>query len=437
MKTNLTKFTFSLIFLLATTSLMAQMDNLANMSAKWVGANARNASLDGGDIVNYNPAGLVLIKDGIYASMNNQTLFRKPQHSFNMGAGEQTYKQDGPDYFLPSLYIAFKHHKWAVSSGIYITGGGASADYPDGSVNTALLGATYLPLINMMAGGNYYGSYSSQYIKASSYYLAVPLSFSYAITEKLGVSLGGRYLVAKNHTKAGLTFVGISSAIPDYPIAIDYENNATGFGGILGVDFAVNEKLNISAHYETKVKLKFEVENNKSSISGLAANGTKSDRDLPAVLYTGLSYKITEKFTTAIDFNYYFQKSADWDSITNTYTGEVKSASEAAGNCYAVALGLYYQLCPKLQLTAGCKYIHFNYDDIELYYTKLGAYEAVKYDNFNIGLGAAYNLTDNIQANLGLGRTFWKDKTINYAGALPVDIKNKAYVIALGIDLKF
>ena len=39
----------------------AQMDNLANMSAKWIRANARNAALDGADIVNYNPAGCVHI----------------------------------------------------------------------------------------------------------------------------------------------------------------------------------------------------------------------------------------------------------------------------------------------------------------------------------------------------------------------------------------
>jgi long-chain fatty acid transport protein len=434
-----TKFTKALIVLtLSTTSigLKAQMDNLANMSAKWVGVNARNASLEGGDIVNYNPAGLSLTNDGIYVSLNNQSLFRKPEHSFNLGAREQNYKQDGADYFLPSLYLAYKHQKWAVSSGIYITGGGASADYPDGSVNTALLGASYLPVVNAAAGGSYYGSYSNQSIKASSYYLAIPLNLSYAITEKLGVSLGGRYLIAKNHTKAELTFVGVASVIPNYPINLDYENNATGFGGVVGVDYKVNDKLNLSVHYETKVKLEFEAENNKGSVK-LVKDGTKSDRDLPAVLYSGISYKVTDKFTAAVDFNYYFQKNADWDSITNPYTGSVKSASKAAGDCYAGALGLYYQILPKLQLTAGCKYIHFNYDDIDLYYTKMGAYEAVKYDNFNVGIGAAYNITDNIQANLGLGRTFWKDKTVNYAGVLPVDIKNKAYVLALGIDLKF
>lgn len=102
----------------------AQMDNLANMSAKWIRANARNAALDGADIVNYNPAGLVKLNNGMYFSLNNQTLFRKPQHSFDLGLGEgkQSFEQDGADLFLPSFYAAFKKDKWAVSSGIYVTG---------------------------------------------------------------------------------------------------------------------------------------------------------------------------------------------------------------------------------------------------------------------------------------------------------------------------
>lgn len=44
------------------------MDNLANMSAKWIRSNARNAATDGADIVNYNPAGLVKMNDGVHLS---------------------------------------------------------------------------------------------------------------------------------------------------------------------------------------------------------------------------------------------------------------------------------------------------------------------------------------------------------------------------------
>ncbi len=415
-----------LVVILIPFGVNAQMDNLANMSAKWIRANARNAALDGADIVNYNPAGLVKMSDGIHISLNNQTLFRKPQHTFNVGFGEQTFKQDGADPFLPALYAAYKKDKWAVSSGVYITGGGASADYPDGSINITLMGVSQFSTPG-------YNSLKDQSLKASSYYIAIPANFSYAVNDKISFSLGGRYIIAKNHTKAGLTLVDNIYGLQDYPISVDYEKNAKGFGGIVGFNYKPNEKLNLAIHYETKVKLEFEADNNKGTIA-LEPDGKKSDRDLPAVLYTGASYKFTDKFTAAIDFNYYFQKNADWDTLS---TGS--KAAKAAGNCYHVALGTYYQILPKLQLSAGCKYIHFDYSNQELYYTQMGVYESVKYDNFNIGLGAGYNVTENIQIDLGVGRTFWKDKTIKYGSSagVPVDIKNSSYVLAFGLDLKF
>lgn len=411
----------------------AQMDNLANMSAKWVRANARNAATDGADIVNYNPAGLTKLNDGIYVSLNNQTLFRKPQHSFNLGAGEQSFEQDGIDPLLPSLYAAFKRNNWAVSSGMYVTGGGASADYPNGSVNTTLLGYSTLATVNTLYHTQY-TAVKDQSIKASSYYLAIPANFTYALTENLSLSVGGRYIIANNSTKAGITLAESLVGAPDSPISIDYKNKARGFGGIVGLNMSVNDKLNVSIHYETKVKLEFEIEDNKGTEKTLFPDGKKSNRDLPAALYTGAMYRFTDKITAAMDFNYYFQQNADWGTFENG-----KEVSKTAGDCYHVALGLYYQALPKLQLSAGCKYIHFDYSDQELYYTQMGTYEAVKYDNLNVGIGAGYAVTDNIQIDLALGRTFWNDKTIKYGSntKLTVDISNKAYVMALGLDFKF
>ena len=327
----------------------AQMDNLANMSAKWIRMNARNAALEGADIVNYNPAGLVKLTDGIHISINNQTLFRQPQHSFTLNPliGEQTCKQDGADPFLPSFYLAYKRSKWAVSSGIYVTGGGASADYPSGSVNTNLMGYNFMTQTNTVYGTGY-TMLKDQSLKASSYYLAIPINLSYSLTDKLSLSVGGRYIIANNHTKAGMTFSGSTVSAPDSPISIDYKNEAKGFGGIVGVNYSISQKLNVAVHYETKVKLEFEARDNKGSVKTLVADGTKSNRDLPAVLYTGISYKVSKKLSAAIDFNYYFQKNADWGKTTNPSTGEKLETSELAGNCYHVAIGFDYQLLPKL-----------------------------------------------------------------------------------------
>lgn len=430
MKRLITRFTLLFVLIYPFVA-NAQMDNLANMSAKWIRLNTRNAAFDGADIVNYNPAGLVKLNDGLHFSLNNQSLFRSPGHTYKLSpymANDRGVKQDGADAFLPSFYAAYKKGKLAFSTGAYITGGGASANFPDGSINTNMMGYQFLASLAPMG----YSSFDNQKLDASSYYLAIPLNISYAITDKFSASIGGRYIIANNHTKASMIFHGVS---PDHLMSVDYKNEARGFGGIIGLNYSFSEKLNIAVHYETKVKLEFEAKDNKGTVTTVAPDGKKSDRDLPAVLYTGILYKLTDKFAAAFDFNYYFQSKANWGE-----TSGGKDISNEAGDCYHIALGLSYQIIPKLQLSTGCKYIHFGYSDQELYYTQLGAYEAVKYDNFNIGIGAGYKVTDKIQIDLGIGRTIWKDKSIkaiSWPTNPEVNITNKAYVIALGVDVSF
>lgn len=426
-------FIIALLALAITAS--AQMDNLSNMSAKWIRSNVRNASLDGGaDMVNYNPAGLAMVDDGIYLSISNQMLFRHPQHTFNLGAGATTYEQDGMDPLLPMAYAAWKKNNLAISSGVYISGGGAAVNYPTGSINTTLVG---LGMIRALAETAGYTSLKDQSLEASSFYITVPLTFSYAINKNFAVSLGGRYLMGKNKTLAGLTLTG-SEVAPDNPLTIDYKSSAAGFGGVIGVDFKPSEKMNIAIHYETQVKMEFEAKDNAGNFE-LEEDGDKTRRDLPAALNAGLTYNITDKLTGGFDFNYYFQKNADWDTITHPMTGVESLTSEVAGDCYKMALGFTYLASEKLELSLGSSYTFYNYDNIDLYYTKMGPFEVLKYDNFNLGLGGGYNITKNIQFDLGIMRTFWKDQTIKAlnAGGVGVDVKSSAYVVALGLDFRF
>lgn len=422
-----------LAFIAISMSVSAQMDNLSNMSAKWIRSNVRNASLDGGaDMVNYNPAGLPMLDDGIYVSVSNQFLFRHPQHSFNFGAGEITCEQDGMDPLLPMLYGAWKKDNMAISTGVYISGGGAAVNYPDGSVNTYLVGYQMLPLLNYAYG---YTSFKDQSLNASSFYITVPLNFSYKLNDKLALSVGGRYLMGKNKTEAGMTFTG--SEAPDYLMTIDYKASASGIGGVFGIDYKPCEKMNVAIHYETKVKLEFEASDNKGTFK-LEEDGDKSRRDLPGALNAGISYDITEKLIAGVDFNYYFQKNANWDTIMDPRDGQLVEASQAAGDCIKVGLGARYLVNEKLEVSIGGSYTDYAYDDIELYYTKMGPYEVIKYSNVNASIGVGYNITKNIQADLGLMRTFWKDDQINSLnGGIPVSVQSSAYVLAVGLDFRF
>ena len=431
-----TLFAVISVCLLTTAASFAQMDNLSNMSAKWVCSNTRNAATDEADIVNYNPAGLVRLSDGFHINLSNQTMIRKPEHSFSFNGADYSFGQKGTDAFLPMLYAAYKKDNWSLASGVYISGGGATANYPDGSFNTTVLGSSYLGA----ATPGMYQSITDQYLKASSYYLTVPLIFSYAINEKLSVAAGGRFIRGINKTEAGITLgnSAYGTSVPDFTATVNYKENATGFGGVAGIFYQPTNKLSLGIHYETRVNLDFETTDNTGTIA-LAPDGTKKRRDLPAVLCTGASYRITDKLTAAADFNYYFQKGAEWDSITSPRDGKKYSASSTAGNCYTAGLGFTYDVTPDFQVDLGTKYTAFMYNDQKLYYTKMGLYEVVKYNNLNVGLGCSYKISERFRVDLGAGRTFWKDKTVNsilaYPAEIPVKITDKGYVIAVGLDI--
>lgn len=427
-----------------------QMDNLANMSAEWMRMNNRNAAIDAADIVNYNPAGLIFLKPGLHLNISNQTLMRHPQHTYNLGLGdgEKTFEQDGIDPILPMFYAAYTKSQWAVYSGVYISGGGASVNYPDGSISTDIITKQILfttPAPAPFPAGTLLNDVypdNEQSLEASSYYLTIPLGFAYKINDMFSFSVGGRYIRGINKTKAELKLLNSTLGAPDQSIKIDYNANANGFGFVLGMNVAFNEKLNFAAHYESKVKLDFE-NDVKEDGTGMFTDGKKNRRDLPAVINTGISYKITDKLRTEINYNYYFQKNADWGKTFDEET------SELAGDCYTAGIAFAYDLNEKLQLSCGTTYTHFGYandSDKEKYYSNLGWYEALKNSNLNIGLGGAYKIIDNLNLNFGLGMTFWKDydiKSVNaemlQAAGVPITDTNvkcedRGYTISIGIN---
>lgn len=425
----------------------AQMDNLTNMSAEWMRTSNRNAALDATDIVVYNPAGLVKMSDGLHINLSNQTLIRQPQHTFDLGfgKGEQTFKQDKIDPVLPNLYLAYKKNNWAIHGGIYIPGGGATANYPDGSLTTELISTSIL-LKSQMQGADY-SNVSNQSLKASSYYIAFALGGSYAINDVFSVSFGGRYLTCNNTTKAGMTLTG-SQILDDESFKVETEDNAGGFGGVIGLNIQPFEKLNIGIKYETAVNLDFKTDVKKDDL-GMFIDGAKSRRDLPSNFNIGFAYKVTDKFTAELDYGYYFQRMADWGRTKDTALFPTsKKWSEMAGDCYIVGLAFIYNPSPKLTLSAGTAFTKFMYDDKEGYYTSLGSFEVLKNDNWNFSIGGAYEIFKGINLNLALGYCLWKDyeikslqvESLKYATQNPytnttVKTQDNATFIAVGFDI--
>lgn len=410
----------------------AQIDNLNNLSAEWIRSGARNASVDGTDIMVYNPGGVALLKPGFHIDLGNQSLFRRPSHEYDLGFGKTKFMQEGNDLLVPNLFLSYNKSKWALFGAVYIAGGGATANYPKGSITTDLISLGTLDA--------YMGAYSSaknQYLKASSYYLATAIGGAYNVNDKFSFGLFIRNIVAKNKTEAGFTLSGSPIQYPDLPVLLKTEDKASGLGVVAGVDVKPFAKLNITLRYESKVTLDFKTKVQNDDLS-LAVDGEKNRRDLPAVAGLGIGYAVNNKFKILYDFNYYFQTQADWGTI-ETATSSLK-LSKLAGDALATGLAFEYNFTPKLLASAGAVYTLDNYKDKPNYFTHLGAYEVVQDNNICFNAGVGYKVTEKIKINAGLFHAFYpKDKKVKSvnAGGVDVTINNAVTGIGLGLDLSF
>ncbi len=414
-------------------ALSGQIDNLTNMSADWIRMANRNAASDAVDIVVYNPAGLTKLAEGFHLNLSNQTLVRNPKHTFDLGlgAGIQSFSQDGLDPVLPNLYAAYKKNNWCIFGGVYIPGGGATVNYPNGSLSTQLLGLMVMP-------AGIYDYFKNDYFKVSSLYLATTVGGAYAFNDVISISAGVRYIRATNKVKLGLILADSTQTLPDTPLQLETKETADGVGGVFGIDFTPIPELNIGIRYETKIKLEFETGLVNDDFGGtIASDGDKYHRDFPGMLGVGVSYNFSPKFRAEVDFNYFFQKQANW-GILESLWGEF-GYSDLAGDCYSIGAAFNYQAAPKLQLSAGFLYTKFKFLDINYYYTTLGAFEVLYSDNVNIGAGLRFDLTKKIKLSLGAGYTIWKDETIKASNAFPLDVDvytaNKSFAFAVGFDV--
>lgn len=435
---NLSKVVFVLAVLVSATA-QAQIDNLSNMSPEWIRTGTRNTTTDGTDAVVYNPAGVTHLKKGFHVSIGNQMFFRKPSHSYDLGYGEQKFEQDGNDPFVPNLYVAYNKNNWAAWGGFYISGGGATANYPKGTFNT--------DLISMMLLQNFQGAYTAskdQYLKSSSAYMTGTAGISIKANDQLSFAAGVRYVSAKNTTKAGTTLTASPYDMPDAVVELKSEDNAKGMAAIFGVYAKPTEKFSIAMRLETKTKLNFEtkqINDNLETISEgqaeLVTDGAKNRRDLPGMFGLALGYEFSKTFKASAEMNYYFQSNADW----GRYSDE-KTVSALAGDAINYAVGFEWKACKWLTWSAGGVYTDLRFTDRDAYYTTMGAFETAPNDNITLNTGFAIDLSDKFRINLGVAKSIYKkDEQVKALALYPMDVNvkvnNDVLMLGAGLDVRF
>lgn len=171
-----------------------------NQSAQYIRMLSRNASTTY-DAVYFNPAGLMKMENGLFVSVQSQTLFQtKTIVSGYPLLNNSTYEGKVNVPVFPTAFAIYKMDKVAFSFGLGPNSGGGSAEYDTGLPSFE---KTISKLVPGLAGLKSLGQNVTNYktdisFKGESVYWGIQLGASYKINEMFSVYGGARYLPATN-----------------------------------------------------------------------------------------------------------------------------------------------------------------------------------------------------------------------------------------------
>jgi long-chain fatty acid transport protein len=427
---------------LSSAAYAGSIDYLSNQSAEYLMTLNRNAATDSADIVSYNPAGTVFLpRNGLYLNTSVQYLFKPyEQHFMNT-----TYKQDEPS-IIPSTFAVYKKDKWSAFFSITVPAGGGKIDWDDGNATTTGMILQTAAGAAALGGGTGATTINSQRITASSRYIGFTPGGAYKINDQVSVSLAGRYIIAERSASAFTDFtmdaIGVAPGNETRIVVnSDFDYDAKGFGGIIGLDIKPIDTLTFAIRYETRTKLRFHYDMNSrvatvtgpsaainsgvsasllNTLAALDKDGQKIRYDLPAVLGLGANYTVKPGLDIMTSFNYYYLKAANWEAAGDYHNG------------WEAGLGATYKATPELKLGLGFLNTVSGESDNTPFVT-----ENPHLDSRTFGLGATYAVLPNLEVTLAGSRTQYITDSNNGGTATEVEFKKVVNNIALGAQYRF
>lgn len=412
---NLKQITIASL-LLSSVSFGASIDLVQNYSAEYAGNPAQQGAINYGSTVYFNPAGLSQLEQGTYFVGGVQVAFGK--QSMTNG------KEYDADLFSPIPNFAVYK---VVDDGAYFwtlgaVAGGASLEY-DKSI----------PLPDFMPGVNFNDLLQGTVVEGGNQYAQTTIGRTWKVNDKLSTSLGLRAvyglrtLEASTSIKNGIQVpVGLPNDqlnlvdVSGHSASIDSERTGYGFGVQLGLNYKATDKLNLALRYDSRVKMDFKTDaeispkgmdpnniggsiivDNLLDIYPVYDDGVKTRRDLPAILALGASYKVTDKWTTFIGGNYYFNKDAKMDRIGND------PGRYDYDNGWEISVGSEYWINDKFAWLVGA-----NYADTGANGTTFAATEYA-IDSFMVGTGIKYKQNETTEWTVGYNHYFYDTTSFN------------------------
>ena len=394
-------------------------DNKTNWSAEYIGILNRNAATDAADIAMYNPAGVMKMDEGFYGNLSAHYLPK----DYNNKIDGTDYDQDEPSA-VPGLFAVYKQKNWAGFFAVSNVVGGGKVDFKQGNATTNFVKS------QVRASAPFYDIVNQEYLKAEATGMAYTLGGAYKIDEVWSIALGVRY-VKSDREMEGIISLGSSTVpAPDYIADVKFEEEADGFGGVIGINVSPSDRLNLGLHYDTKVTLDYKADVERDTANILPAlgvvDGEKRSRNLPAVLAAGASYKITPKLRIETNATLYLNKDANFKDIAGTSRDE-----SAVGTGYDVGIGVDYALTDTLNATFGYLYTKTGVDARDM------TPELPELNANTLGAGLKYKATDRLNLMFSIGHVFYQDASFVNQYSQAITYEKKITFFGVGLEYKF
>ena len=224
---------------------------------------------------------------------------------------------------------------------------------------------------------------------------------------------------------------------------IDSKREAWGYGFQLGINYKVNDKLNLAARYDSRVKMNFKAKGSENQLQTTDILGqtiglstfypqyiinSKIRRDLPAILSVGASYKITDNYLVSSTANLYFNRQAKMDRV-QTFGGHQHGRDYKNG--WEIALGNEYKLTNKFTLIGSINYANTGAKTASLNDTEYAL------NSITLGGGIRYQYNESLAITASVAHFIYKEAEGNFAEKYKVAQNQKYYKEITAVGLSF
>ena len=206
-------------------------------------------------------------------------------------------------------------------------------------------------------------------MKGKSYHFGLQIGATYKFIDNVAGYVGVRGLYSTSNYN-GAVNPTVSTNVGKMPLnnyGIDLNCDQTGFGAaiILGVDWKINDKWNVSAKYECPTRLNLKnkseiivvedlVKEKAADILSQFEDGKKVREDVPAMLALGAQYSPIEKVRLNAAYHQFF------DKVSTKFLNKEELISH---NTHEFLLGAEYDFCKLITVSASWEITRYGLDD--------------------------------------------------------------------------